>query len=74
MNNNDIINIAKQFLISNKIDFVEPGSLGKLNGIEQEVIFLDPQTLDPDVAVVDPGDVRVLVNLNTKKVTLVYQM
>ena len=74
MNKSTIINIAKQFLVSKNINFVEPGELGRLDGHKQEVIFLDPLVLDPNVAVVDPGDVRVWVNTQTKQARLVEQM
>lgn len=74
MNKTVIVNIARQYLISKNIDFVGPGELGHLDRNFQEVAFLDPQTLDPNVAVVDPGDVRVWVNLKTKQATLVEQM
>lgn len=74
MNKAAIVNIAKQYLMSKNIDFVEPGELGRLDGYKQEVVFLDPLALDPNVAVVEPGDVRVWVNTQTKQATLVDQM
>lgn len=74
MNKSVIVNIAKQYLLNKNIDFVEPGELGRLDGHKQEVVFLDPLALDPNVAVVDPGDVRVWVNTQTKQATFVEQM
>ncbi len=69
-----MINIAKQYLKSKNIDFLEPGELGRLEGYKQEVVFLDSLALDPNVAVVEPGDIRVWVNINTKQATLIEQM
>lgn len=74
MNKISILNIAKKYLISRKIDFLEPGELGCLDGDKQEVVFLDPQTLDPNVAVVEPEDIRVWVNIKTGEVTWIEQM
>lgn len=74
MNEAIMINIAKQYLKSKNIDFLEPGELGRLEGYKQEVVFLDPLVLDPNVAVVEPGDIRVWVNINTKQATLIEQM
>lgn len=74
MTNDEIISLAKEYFIREDIPFVEPGELGKKNGTKQEVIFLDPLILDPKVAVVDPEDIRVWVDTETKEVTLIYQM
>lgn len=74
MNKAAIVNIAKQYLVSKNIDFIEPGKLGRLDDHKQEVIFLDPLALDLNVAVVEPADVRVWVNTQTKQATLVEQM
>ena len=74
MNKAAIINIAKQYLVNKNIDFVEPGKLGRLDDHKQEVVFLDPLVLNSKVAVVEPGDVRVWVNTQTKQATLVEQM
>lgn len=73
MTNEDIMNLAKAYLIKSQIPFVEPGELGEKEGTKQEVIFLDPLTLEPDVIVI-PEDVRVWVDTQTKEVTLIYQM
>lgn len=74
MNKDILINIAKQYLISKKIDFIGPGEFGRLDGDKQEVIFLDPLVFDPNIAVVDPCDIRVWVNINTKEAMLAEQM
>ena len=74
MNKTDILELAEQYLINRKIDFVKPGAFGCVKGNKQEVIFLDPLVLDPRVAVVDPGDIRVWVDIKTKTVTLAEQM
>lgn len=74
MNKITILNIAKQYLTSKSIKFVESGELGCLKGHMQEVIFLDPQVLDPNIAIVDPGEIIVQVNMHTKQATLVEQM
>jgi len=74
MNRTIILNIARQYLKVKNIDFVEPGELGRLEGSKQEVIFLDPQIFDPNVAIVEPGDIRIWVDINTKEASLVEQM
>lgn len=74
MTNEEIMNLAKAYLIKSQIPFVEPGELGEKEGSKQEVIFLDPLVLDPKVAVVEPEDVRVWVDTQTNEVTLIYQM
>lgn len=74
MNKETIIIVAKKYLMSRKINFVEPGELGRLDGDKQEVIFLDPLVLDPNIAVVEPCDIRVWVDINTKQTVLAEQM
>jgi len=69
-----IINAAKQYLSSKNIDFAEPGELGRINGNLQEVIFLDPLIFDPNVAFVEPSDIRVWVNIKTLQTSLIEQM
>ncbi|WP_086932712.1 hypothetical protein [Agarilytica rhodophyticola] len=70
----DIINLAKEFLTSRSIGFVSPSTIGREYKGKVEVIFPVPETLDPNVAVVDPPDVRVLVNLENQTVELIDQM
>jgi hypothetical protein len=74
MNKETILNLATEYLHENDINFVVPGEFGRVNGYKQEVIFLDPQMLDPNVAIVIPEDIRVWVDTKTKEVTLIYQM
>ncbi|MBT4879426.1 MAG: hypothetical protein HON43_00420 [Alphaproteobacteria bacterium] len=74
MNKERILTLAKKFLQSRDLEFLEPGEFGCLDGHKQEVIFLHPLTLDPKVALVIPEDVRVWVNKKTKEVTLIFQM
>lgn len=74
MNKETIIQFAKKYLQEKGIEFVGPGELGFINKHNQEVIFLDPLIFDSNVAIVDPGDIRVLVNVKTKQVTLIDQM
>ena len=64
MNNEAIINIAKQYLIGKNIDFVEPGVVNDLSKTEAEVVFNHPLWDDPDY-IVCPDEYRVIVNLNT---------
>lgn len=73
MTKDEIINLAREFMITNKIRFVEPIEFGDKNGVEQEVVFMNPLTLEPG-AVVDPPDIRVWVNTKTKEVTLAFQL
>jgi len=74
MNKENIYTLAKEYLKSKDIEFAEPINLGRLNGSKQEVIFTDPLCLDPRVAVVVPGIIRVWVDLDTEIVTLIYDM
>jgi len=74
MNKDEIIQLAEKFLLSKNISFTYPVKMGRCIQEKQEIIFTDPLTLDPDIAVVDPEDIRVLVNKSTKEVTLVEQM
>lgn len=73
MTENEILELAKNYMNSRKIDIVLPGEIGRRHGDKIEVIFLDPDTLDPDI-IVCPPDNRVWVDTKTKEVTLIYQM
>lgn len=73
MTNDEIINLAKAFMIKRKIQFVEPGEFGDKEGSKQEVIFLNPMSLEPD-CVLEPPDARLWVDTNTKEVTLISGM
>jgi hypothetical protein len=50
-----------------------PGFLGRSYGNKIEVIFMRIETLEKD-AMIDPPDVRVLVDTITKEITWIHQM
>lgn len=68
------IELAESLLSSMKLGFVKPGKVVDLGNGIIEVVFLKPEAIDPNVAVVDPPDERVLINLGTNEVSLVVQM
>lgn len=68
------IKLAESFLSDRKLGFVKPGEAVDLKNGMIEVVFLKPEAIDPNVAVVDPPDERVLINLKTNEVSLVFQM
>lgn len=68
------IELAEKFLSDMKLGFVKPGEVIDLKNGMIQVVFLKPEALDPNAAVVDPPDERVLVNIATNEVSLVYQM
>lgn len=70
----DCIKIAQQYLLSRAIGFLPTGKIGREEGDRWEVIFPVPETMDPNVAVVDPPDVRVWVSLSKGIGELVHQM
>jgi hypothetical protein len=74
MNKETILILAKNYLNKNDISFAEPAEFGRLDGCKQEVVFLNPDMFDPNVAIVIPEDIRVWVDIKTKEVTLIYQM
>jgi len=74
MSDTDFITKAAEFLSQHDIGFVQPGKIGKKENLKVEVIFPVPETLDPNVAVVDPPDVRVWVNSDNYEVELIHQM
>lgn len=74
MIDNELISTAAEFLRSQEIGFVEPGKIGRKDDVKVEVIFPVPETLDPNVAIVDPPDVRVWVHTGSKEVRLIHQM
>lgn len=73
MNTTEIIELAEKYLENRKIPFVSPGVIGRVEGELVEVVFLIPEALDPNI-VVDPPDVCVWVNVNSKLAELVEQM
>lgn len=70
----DLIKLAEEFLANRDIGFVQAGIIGRENEGKVEVIFPVPETLDPNVAVVDPPDIRVWVTIESGEVELVDQM
>ena len=70
----DYLKQAERFLNSQDIDFIYPGIIGRSDDGKIEVIFLVPETIDPQVAVTDPPDIRVWVNKMTGDVELIQQM
>jgi hypothetical protein len=73
MNIDEVKQLAAEFLASRKIEFVPTGEVYPITSILSEVVFLVPEALDPDV-VVDPPDVRVIVDHNFRTCKLVDQM
>jgi len=74
MNDETAIQLARGFLEKEEIGFVKPGRIGKRMQTKLEVVFPVPETLDPNVAVVDPPDVRVWVNTESEVIELIPQM
>jgi hypothetical protein len=74
MNEKEIIEKAEQFLRNLEISFVRPGKVNPRTEENIEVVFLVPEALDVTVAVVDPPDVRVNINLKSGEAYLVQQM
>ena len=74
MSERDLIAKASAFLTKQDIGFVKSGKIGKKDVLKVEVIFPVPETLDPNIAIIDPPDVRVWVNTNNNEVELIHQM
>lgn len=68
------IKAAEQYLQSRSIGYLPPGKIGRKEADRWEVIFSVPETLDPNIAIVDPPDVRVWVNSVDDFVELINQM
>ena len=73
MNTIEVKQLAAQFLVERRISFVPGGEVSAISDTRSEVTFLVPETLDPDV-IVDPPDVRVVVDHESRKCDLVAQM
>ena len=74
MTDNKAIELAQQYLSSKGIGYLLPGHIGRQEGNTVEVVFDAPGTEDPIVAVIDPPDVRLLVNTIDETVEEIYQM
>lgn len=64
---------AAEYLTSQGISFCEPVSVVAIASDSVEVVFTVPEALSPEVAVIDPPDVRVLVH-SSGSTKLVEQM
>jgi hypothetical protein len=74
MKNEELFRLAAGFLDQKGIGYVNDGKIGRKKDDKVEVIFPVPETLDPDVAFVDPEDVRVWVSLVSGEIELIQQM
>lgn len=68
------LQIAEHYLRSHGIGYVPAGKVGRKEEDRWEIIFPVPETLDPNVAVVDPPDVRVWVTTSKGDAELIHQM
>ena len=73
MRDDQVIQAAADYLATKRIRFVPEGEVRPSSEGRSEVVFLVPEALDPMV-VVDPPDVRVLVDRQTGSCELVAQM
>ena len=71
---NRLIIQSEKFLQHANIPFVRPGEFGEIENERVEVIFSVSEAQDPNVAIVDPPDVRVWVYIKTGMVELIQQM
>jgi hypothetical protein len=69
-----LFEIAEKFLIDGEIAFTQPGKVVLKKEDEAIVQFFVPEYFDKSVAVVDPPDVRVHINLKSRIATLVPQL
>ena len=74
MSNQWVIDLAENYLIQKGIDFVRPGKTSPLENGYCEVTFFVPEYFDDAVAVIDPPDVRILINIESREVKFVPQM
>ncbi len=73
MTDKEILDLAYKFIEKHINRYVIPGTLGKCEGSKVEVILLKKEALDPNV-VIDPPDLRLWVNTETREVTKILQM
>jgi hypothetical protein len=73
MNIEEVKQLAAEFLTLRQIGFVPCGEVYPISSTRSEVVFIVPDALDPD-AVVDPPDVRVIVDHDSGCCELVDQM
>jgi hypothetical protein len=74
MTDKECIALAEQYLSSNDIGYLVPGKVVRTGEHTVQVVFPVPGTEDPAIAVVDPPDVRVHLNIRDRTADLVYQM
>lgn len=74
MTDNECIARAEHYLSSTGIGYLLPGQVVRIGENAVQVVFGAPGTEDPAVAVVDPPDVRVDLNIFDGTADLVYQM
>lgn len=74
MTDNECIALAEQYLSSTDIGYLLPGQVIRTGENSVQVVFAALGTEDPAVAVVDPPDVRVNLNIFDGTADLVYQM
>ncbi|MGO4396473.1 hypothetical protein AB4Z46_34530 [Variovorax sp. M-6] len=74
MTETQYLQLATEYLLSKGIGHLPPGKIGRKERHRWEVIFLVPETLDPEIACVDPPDVRVWVTPSVGAVELIDQM
>jgi hypothetical protein len=74
MTESEAIDLAGRYLASKRIKFLGPGEIQRRPAGKIEVVFIVPEARDPAVAVVDPPDIRVLIDTKTQAAELIYQM
>lgn len=67
------LELAERYLTSRNIGFLRVGRVGTKEQNRWEAIFPVPESIDPNVAVIDPPDVRVWVTVEGH-VELIHQM
>ncbi|MNM61246.1 hypothetical protein D3C81_725430 [compost metagenome] len=68
------LKLAEQYLQRRNIGYLPFGLIGRREQDQWEVIFPVPESIDPTVAVIDPPDVRVWVNISQELVEFIHQM
>lgn len=74
MNEKMLIEKAEQYLRDRNISFVPQGKVGRKQNETIEVVFPVPEALDETIAVADPPDVRVIVDIKSGEACLIDQM
>ena len=73
MNDADSLHAAEAYLVKLAINYVRPGNVVRRSSDSVEICFDLAEALDPNV-IIDPPDVRVVVNSTTGHCSLVPQM